>query len=613
MVVHNQSKVNQVVTAELESPGIDTLSSSQKVTIAPGLSETVYWDSQVSSPETEVLPITLSATGTDSFSDSISVDIPVLSYYTTEHTATAGEAADAASENIFLPDNIVADRGDLELLLSPSLGSGVVQALNHLIYDQYPTNVTSARKVLALSHMVAFAKQAELETLGVHNVDKLEKMIEQELQKLIRYQQPNGGWSWTSHHWEASAYATNSVVQALVAATEYGYTVDYGILSKAEEFLEEEFATQSLDEQAFQLQVLAQISRVKESDISRLMDRRWELSVYSRINLLRAMQLSNYSGRDRSQLKNELLAQVHKTNNLSHWESEGRSWYTNTNAVMTTALMLEVLVEDSVKDKLIPEIVRWFMDAREGEVHWCCQWTSAMASNAIIESMLASKQGKIDYSWQVSLANLEKSEGSFAKGDLWKNEDLSFAVADLPKEQELRLDVQKSGEGNLYYSMDLEYQIPFDEVDSVERGIVVVRELVDKDGIVIEDAVNRKDDVWVRLTLVTPSIRHHVVVEDPLPAGFEPVNNSLATTGLLSVEKLEKQEGVSDFYFKHTEMRDDKVILFAETMPPGVYEYTYRVRPTVPGVYHYPPANAENTNHPDIFGHSDGGWLTVLE
>jgi len=104
-----------------------------------------------------------------------------------------------------------------------------------------------------------------------------------------------------------------------------------------------------------------------------------------------------------------------------------------------------------------------------------------------------------------------------------------------------------------------------------------------------------------------------VLLEDRLPAGFEPINESLATTGMFNTDKVEVSAGSGFMYFNHTEVRDDRVALFAEYVPKGIYEYMYRVRPTTPGMYHYPPAEAYNMYVPDISGHSSGGWIEIVE
>ena len=57
----------------------------------------------------------------------------------------------------------------------------------------------------------------------------------------------------------------------------------------------------------------------------------------------------------------------------------------------------------------------------------------------------------------------------------------------------------------------------------------------------------------------------------------------------------------------------DRTAIFADYLPGGLYEITYRVRATTPGKYQYPAAKVYEMYTEDVFGHSDGGWLEILQ
>jgi uncharacterized protein YfaS (alpha-2-macroglobulin family) len=58
-------------------------------------------------------------------------------------------------------------------------------------------------------------------------------------------------------------------------------------------------------------------------------------------------------------------------------------------------------------------------------------------------------------------------------------------------------------------------------------------------------------------------------------------------------------------------MRDEKVVLFADYLPKGTYEYTYTFRATLPGEYQVMPTVASEMYFPEVFGRSDGRLLTI--
>jgi hypothetical protein len=58
-------------------------------------------------------------------------------------------------------------------------------------------------------------------------------------------------------------------------------------------------------------------------------------------------------------------------------------------------------------------------------------------------------------------------------------------------------------------------------------------------------------------------------------------------------------------------MRDDKVVLFADYLPAGTYEYTYTFRATHPGEYQVIPTTAREFYFPEVFGRGSGRLLTI--
>jgi uncharacterized protein YfaS (alpha-2-macroglobulin family) len=137
-----------------------------------------------------------------------------------------------------------------------------------------------------------------------------------------------------------------------------------------------------------------------------------------------------------------------------------------------------------------------------------------------------------------------------------------------------------------------------------------------------EDVQHDADGTWrikagarvrVRLTMVAPARRYHVALVDPLPAGLEAINPSLAVTESIP----ENKEAASDLqpqsswvgrkwwrsiWFDHQNLRDDRAEAFTSLLWEGVYNYSYVARATTPGVFVVPPVKAEEMYHPETFG-----------
>ncbi len=66
----------------------------------------------------------------------------------------------------------------------------------------------------------------------------------------------------------------------------------------------------------------------------------------------------------------------------------------------------------------------------------------------------------------------------------------------------------------------------------------------------------------------------------------------------------------SPFVFE--EKRDDRLVLFADQLPPGLHVASFVARATTPGEFALTPAHAEEMYAPEVFGRSDGGTFKVV-
>ena len=200
----------------------------------------------------------------------------------------------------------------------------------------------------------------------------------------------------------------------------------------------------------------------------------------------------------------------------------------------------------------------------------------------------------------------------------------------------LRLHVDAgAGTRPVYFALEVE-EVPLAApVKPDIRGIVVERwyERFD-DGKPIKE-VKEGDLVRVRLRVTVPADRQFVVVEDPLPAGLEPIDNSLLTNrGLDALASPESRraapgdEQVGDnplwqsFLFgswseghwtpwEYRELHDDRVTHFARVLWTGAYTATYVARATLAGNFVAPPAYAEEMYNPALQGRSAGGRFVI--
>jgi len=116
----------------------------------------------------------------------------------------------------------------------------------------------------------------------------------------------------------------------------------------------------------------------------------------------------------------------------------------------------------------------------------------------------------------------------------------------------------------------------------------------------------------VVVSMVADNRRYHVALVDPLPAGLEIVNPSLAVSQGTSPTP---NQGYSWWWhwswYEHQNLRDERAEAFTPLLWDGVYEYSYIARATTPGTFVVPPAKAEEMYSPEVFGRSSSDWVII--
>jgi hypothetical protein len=152
--------------------------------------------------------------------------------------------------------------------------------------------------------------------------------------------------------------------------------------------------------------------------------------------------------------------------------------------------------------------------------------------------------------------------------------------------------------------------------------------LLDDPGTSI-DSAPLGEVVRITLTVLTDADRKFVVVEDALPAGLEPIDPQLKIIPLDLRQQLEEEQqeavlGPAPDYaapwfawyynpWDDVQIRDERLVLFADRLPAGVHEYVFYARATTPGDYFVAPTVVEESFFPEVFGRSDSQRFGVGE
>jgi uncharacterized protein YfaS (alpha-2-macroglobulin family) len=306
-----------------------------------------------------------------------------------------------------------------------------------------------------------------------------------------------------------------------------------------------------------------------------------------------------------------------------HWKEAHPDYRAMNTDTRSTAIIIAALSRLQPDHPLLPKAVRWLMTTRQHGGYWRTTQETAWSIIGLTEWMLATGELAGHYDWQVLINDETLGQGTVAAENIDQTTKLRLVVGDLLADAANHLVIERapttaeagSSPGRLYYSAYLTYYRPSHEVKALDRGISVSRQYRRLNASELER--QREDSLTeaklgevleVKLTIETPTDLHYLIVEDPLPAGTEAIDPSLATTGLANRPSTREH-----WRFTHTELRDDKAVLFATFLPPGMYEYTYLVRASLPGQYHVRPTHAEEMYFPEVFGRGNGEVFRVTE
>jgi len=648
VVAHNNTSQDLQAQISLEAEGLELSGGTKTVTVPAKGKTKVDWQVEVQYVEEVVLRAGVKA---GPYADAMETRLPVYKYSSPEVVATTGQLPTEGErlEAVILPQRMDATQGELTIQVDPSLAAGMRDGLDYL--EHYPYECIEQTVSRWLPNVLTYKA---LKDLGIENdelEEKLPPLVSEGLQRIYSEQKYDGGWGWWSYS-SSNPFLSAYVLLGLVHAEDAGFVVDEDVVDSAISYLSKQLSSPStlkhtyqFNTQAFLLYVLAEADAGQLQRTIRLYDSRKDLSHYGKAYLAMALGLLGDSAdntfdkdgkADTSEQVQTLLSDLSSAAILSasgaHWEEETNDyWSMNTN-IRSTAIIVDALSRLNPEHALLPNAVRWLMVARQGG-RWETTQETAWALMALTDYMVVTGELDADYSYKIALNGRMVQEQTITKQDVDETYTLEIPIFELLEQEISRVWVvretpspDQTGQGQLYYAMYLRYYLPVEDVTAKSRGIMVARQYepvdcTDEDNCPPIDGTSVGEVFRVKITLVAPTDLHYLVVEDPLPAGCEAVDRSLKTTTVVSEDpSLNAPDkygwggyGWGWWWFTHSEVRDEKVALFADYLPSGTYEYTYLVRASVPGEFLTIPTVAYEMYFPEVWGRSDGGTFVVSE
>lgn len=647
--VYNQTSTAQNIRLKIETEHLKLNDDpTRQFLLQPGDRRDVYFwveaegHNETMSAEVDPARLTFAAQGQEEYAvDRISVELPIKLPLVAEAEATSGMLEggnESVMEAFHVQEKAKENIGNLFVSVTTDGFTSVLNDLTKL--QRYPYG---CGEQLTSSHLPNLMLYAIHQETPIKNFDEAEtkKMIESYLQAIYELQHYNGGFGFWKTSERPSAHLTAYILFALKETRAAGFTVDGGVMDAAERYLDnltlqtdptklssDHLDGLSLDDRYISPDTAAFIAFVgsqdnpnyPESNLSLLLDKKDLLSGEGLSYLLLA-----YANLEKTEqveaLRSELEVAVQQTDRKA-FVSAGSDWRTYSSNLRATAITFLALQAADENHILLPKFLEYFRLEKQSPGRYLGgAWGSTQNTSWVLYALLHYYERNPGQEATVKV----QLNGTPIVDEIFSADHEAYETA-VPMEQLRRgaalneIDLRKTGIP-VFYDLVLNVFYPVTEVQPRYRDFSLyydfyTREDKEKESPITEAA--RGELLRAKMTLVVPEDRHFVNVTLPIPAGMEAVNFHLDTED----DSLQRELLSCEYYwcwdetswrFYHKEYRDDHVLLFAEFLPAGRYEFTFFARTTTIGTFQVPPPTVEETYHPEVFGRGMGRMFEIKE
>lgn len=618
VIVHNYTGQPKRVTVRLTARGLALKSGAVQVATIPS-DGTVKLAYPIEARDSGQATILAEALAEDrSATDAVELAFAVFPHGARSSVLASGRASPEGGASMAMDSEGKLEGAALQIELTPSQAGAVVQGLQYLAgypwgcVEQITSSFVPDVLVKRASERVGLVLPESLKK-------DLPKMIAQGIRKLREMQHADGSWGW---YYEADAdlAMTAYVLTGLVEARVAGANIPQDMVARAASWIREHTAQPLpprpaprdwrkagdtylgvLEARAYALMAAAATGAGDQARFAPLYDRRDELTNTA----LACLGLAAWDAGHRAEFGQIVrLLEKRQTRNsgLAFWRaSKTRYYFSDAGA---SALALRVLTRAGRPPEQLEPVTRWLAAKRHGG-YWENTRDSALVVLALLEHI--ERIAPASCTASVTVNGRPVKTVSLTKEDyLRPPKRLVIGPAQLRRGTN-NIVIAKSGSAPLYFTGVLTYVSAAEDVPA-KPGYFSVDRTFGKLQIVkgpgdgyeekvtpLKGAVRAGEVLRVQVRVRASGEASYVLIDSPLPSGFEVVNRDREWS----------------WRFSGVQVRDERIGLFSRTLPGGLTVMEYDVRAEVPGDLHVMPTRVSAMYSPALFGSSAEERLTV--
>jgi hypothetical protein len=561
----------------------------------------------------------------NSASDGFEVPLEIRPHAVTEQVIESG----ATDREVKIPLNV--DRsvdptvGGLEISLASTLIPQIVAPARQVFDETDLPFLEPAASQLAIAAQLQTLAPKAGQSLDPFN---LSQQAVQAIDRLRKLQRSDGGFATFPGQDRSDPFVTPYAARALAQVTPAfgksaaGKPDASSLIPPLKDYLNKiladpgqyDFCKEALCKNQVRLEALmalAELGDRRTDFVADLYAQRKQLDTVSQIKLARyLLQTPGWQG-EGSQMTERIQQNLAETGRGSRFNlpTDWRWFHSPTLAqAETLRLFIAKKANPETLDKLLQSLL-----AQRRNGTWQGTYDNAAALEAIaVYSKLQAEPPNFQATAQ--LAGKKLVAANF-EGDRRPSVTTQVAIKDLPQNRH-DLVLKKTGRGMLHYLAAYRYRLQGSQAGRF-NGLRVTRTIrpANQTKVLYRNGLYSPDPLTVspgqvfdiEVEVITDHPVDHVVITDPIPAGFEAVDNSFQTTTAANKAQNDSwQLGFRTIY-------KDKVVAFGDRLNPGVYTLHYLVRSVTPGSFAYPGAEAHLQYAPEDFGRSAAFNLVISD
>ncbi len=552
---------------------------------------------------------------TNADSDAVELPVPVLPYGLRREAGSSGTLFDGeTSSEVTIPASSNSAGRSVRVSLAPSMAGSLLGALDFL--TSYPYGCTEQTLSTFLPNLVVTRALTQLKLAPTDRLTVLDRQVGDGLTRLYDFQHDNGGWGWwktDDNHPFMTAYALYGLAEARRAGYKVEeYRIENGLRALAGMYAQHPRAVPDL--KAYIAFVIGRAAGERDSiyyrraepgdggsqgeyrraeALNELWTARDRMSSYGRALLLLALDEAKDSRGE--ELATALLAEATTKGDLTWWQSDSDPLLFDfvETSVEATATAVRALARRDPRNPVLDRAVRWLMLNRSGG-YWYSTKQTAMALYGLLELLQARGETPQTFTADVYVNGTLSGTHTFTPASLVDPDPITIAASGREGANTVR--VVKRGGGTLYWSATgVYYDTQAAEARRGDRQLAITRAyarltpIKQRNGNIVyreepfKGEMRPGDVLTVRITVAGSTDWRYLVIEDPLPAGVEAIQDTLAYP-------LERPAREGWWYGSRVEYRDNKTVFFQESFDRGRYQFTYLVKAISSGQFRAVPA-----------------------